>query len=181
MTKEEILLKKHPTADEVAQELARIEMATIEEEQERKQRGLTQEPIAARIKRKTELGGEFVGEEGNKPQKEDFKYYLADWENGHFDYELTHLSQDTKIEPKWNAYDLPRRFVDFLIVEAIGSDLVEDDRHLLFSILRNLNKVIIYNTASTIQIGLRDNEGRLIHLDFEARPPFVFLQAGAVG
>ena len=116
------------------------------------------------------------------PEEKDFEYYLAEWKNEHRDYELTHLSPDVVIKlQREDAYDLPLEFVDHLIDRATKSDMPEDDRRLLFSILRNLDKVLIYNTASMIQIGLRDNERRLIRLYFEAKRPFVFLQSGVVG
>lgn len=101
------------------------------------------------------------------------EYYLAEWESKNRDYELTHLSQGAIIKSEREAHDLPIEFVDFLIDEASKSDMREDDHHLLFSILRNLDKIIIYNTASTIQIGLRDNERRLLRIFFESKPPFV--------
>lgn len=115
-------------------------------------------------------------------KEKDFEYYLAEWENNNRDYELTHLSRGTIIEPQRESiYNLPLEFVDFLIDEATKSDMREDGRHFLFSILRNLKKVLIYNVAGTIQIGLRDNENRLIRLDFLARSPFEFLQISMAG
>lgn len=195
MTRKEI---PTPTADELARRLAGIDTATREEELERRRRGLTQEPPPKRIKRGgpipigdvipprtpvhlpnlRELRTRSAGQERQLELKErDLEYYLAEWEKNNRGYELTHLSQDATIRPEREAHDLPVGFVDFLIDEATKSDLREDDRQLLFSILHNLDKIIIYNTASTIQIGLRDNEKGLIRLYFEAKPPFVLRKA----
>lgn len=190
------------TKDAVTQMLERIERSTIAEEDARQERGLTQEPPSKRIKREKPIPiGDFIPpkksidtrgleELGVKPaeqdkqlelREKDIEYYLADWEHNNRDYELTHLSQGATIKPERESANLSIEFVDFLIDGATKSDMREDDRGLLFSILRNLNKVIIYDIASTIQIGLRDNERNLIRLDFKARPPFALIGISVVG
>ena len=103
-----------------------------------------------------------------------FEDFLEEWKRENSDYELTHLPYVLDVRPVGKAEDLPIPFLDFLVNEAIKSDMVEDYRHNLFSILRNLKSIIIYNTSGMIQIGLRDQEGGLTRLFFENKPPFVF-------
>lgn len=193
-----------PTPDELAQELGRIEQATLEEEVERKRRGLTLEPGAKRKENKDAYNIEPAHEtkpgdvippgrqvhapnlEGVSPmatgrageqlglKEKTIWHDISEWLVQNPQRKPSHLDPSVDIRTEGEAESLPTNFLDFLIGEALQSNINEDMRHFLWSILENLRTIIIRTTSGKITLSLRDSQRNLVHLYFNTKPPFEF-------
>ena len=172
-----------------AKELAKIEMATLEEAEERRRRGLTQEPAAVRQKIKTSedpipqsgviplptiesLEPMSTRRSSRSEVAGDFLRNVANWLVENRDYELKHLKPDLEVRVEGETEELPIIFLDYLVDEATKSDMDKGVRDLLWSVLRNLKMINIHISSTKISAILKDNDGKFVKLYFNNKPPF---------
>jgi hypothetical protein len=118
MKNKEATLFNDPTQDEVRETLEKIEEATIDEELERKRRGLTQEPAAKRKKRP----------EGEKEKERAWSVRdLSNITDQNFHDETDELVSDNVGEyvSKWREKQMPKvpgplKFIDHIPLESKG-------------------------------------------------------------
>lgn len=183
-----------PTPDKVAQELARIEEATIEEEGERRERGLTLEPEGKRLVRKqpreikqvsgsrldglreerqSSLGApkiksadEYKRSTYEKRTIEDeAKDWLYDSQKYDGDYKFENIDLDTPVQYDESAPNLPPQFIDFLI----GLAKIKTQKNYQFE---DIQSIKIYAGGTQIGLGLRNSDGQLFRFYFRPVPPF---------
>lgn len=182
MSKQEII-----THERVEQELSKIEEATLEEELERKRRGLTQEPASARVKREVSpksgaidepanelsrrLADRFGGDVATSEKKIDhgtLEDNIAEWLAENPNYEFENIDPEISVHYDNGAPQLPTKFLDFLV--GRGKMRIQDN--FLFS---KVNRIRVYNGgAGKILIALQDKDDDVIlHLFFNPYRPFV--------
>jgi hypothetical protein len=167
--REKETLKKIPdsTPDEVAQALGRIEEATLEEEFERKERGLTLEPKGVPMQRGQEAEY-FRAKEAEKGKS--VPDFIKEWQKENKDYILQ--NEDVSEEGIINETDIkfPVEFVDYLIGNAKG--FLREKGLELFGEIATIKIKNVSDKLGIIIVAVRDKAGATTFLDFHSVPPF---------
>jgi len=166
-TKEAIKISGKPTSDEIEQELAKIEEATLEEELERKRLGLTQEPEGMRIPRGQEAEY-FRAKEAEKGKST--PDFIKEWQKENKGYIVQ--NDDVSEAKIINETDVkfPVEFVDYLIGNS--REVLRKKGLELFGEIATIKIKNVSDTLGIIIVAVRDKTDATTFLDFHSVPPF---------